>query len=83
MGGGRQISGIGGSFDFVARLASERGRVIIALPSEAGGGRFSRIVPTLEAGAPVNIPRHHVQTVVTEHASHTSTADRCGGARKP
>jgi 4-hydroxybutyrate CoA-transferase len=65
---GRQISGVGGSFDFVrGALDSPGGRVVVALPSEAGRGRFSRIVAQLDPGAPVSIPRHHVQTVVTEH----------------
>ncbi len=65
---GRQLSGIGGGFDFLqGALRSPGGRSIIALPSEAGGGRFSRIVPTLPAGTPVSVPRHHVQTVITEH----------------
>lgn len=65
--GGRQISGIGGSFDFIQGAFLSGGRSIIALPSEAGGGRHSRIVPSLAAGTPVSVPRHHIQTVVTEH----------------
>ena len=65
---GHQLSGIGGGFDFLqGALRSPGGRSIIALPSEAGGGRFSRIVPALPAGTPVSVPRHHVQTVITEH----------------
>lgn len=67
---GRQLSGIGGGFDFLqGALLSPGGRSIIALPSEAGGGRFSRIVPALPSGTPVSVPRHHVQTVITEHGA--------------
>jgi acyl-CoA hydrolase len=54
--------------DFIrgAALASE-GRAIIALPSTAGGGRFSRIVGELAAGAGVVTTRAHARTIVTEH----------------
>jgi acyl-CoA hydrolase len=54
--------------DFVrgATLADE-GRAIIALPSTAMGGRRSRIVATLTAGAGVVTTRAHVDVVVTEH----------------
>ncbi len=40
---------------------------MIALASTAGGGKHSRIVTQLAAGAPVTIPRYMVHTVVTEH----------------
>lgn len=67
---GKQLSGIGGGFDFIqGALRSPGGRSIIALPSEAGGGRFSRIVGKLADRAPVSVPRHHVQTVITEHGT--------------
>jgi 4-hydroxybutyrate CoA-transferase len=49
-----------------AALAPE-GRAIIALPSTAGDGKVSRIVPRLRPGAGVVTTRAHVQTVVTEH----------------
>jgi acyl-CoA hydrolase len=48
-----------------AALAPE-GRPIIALPSTAGGGTYSRIVPFLAEGAGVVTTRAHVRTVVTE-----------------
>jgi 4-hydroxybutyrate CoA-transferase len=67
---GVQLSGIGGGFDFIqGALRSPDGRSVIALPSEAGRGRFSRIVPKLPDGAPVSVPRHYVQTVITEHGT--------------
>lgn len=66
--GGRQISGVGGGFDFLTgALNCPGGRSVIAISADAGNGRFSRIVPSLAPGAPVSVPRHHVQTVVTEH----------------
>jgi 4-hydroxybutyrate CoA-transferase len=65
---GRQASGTGGLLDFVrgARL-SKGGRSILALPSTAGGGRSSRIVPRLGAGDVVSCPRADADMVVTEH----------------
>jgi 4-hydroxybutyrate CoA-transferase len=65
---GRQISGTGGLMDFVrgARLA-RGGRSILALPSTAGGGAVSRIVPRLAEGAVVSCPRADIDYVVTEH----------------
>ena len=63
----RLYSGVGGQMDFVrgAALADE-GRAIIALPSTAGAGTVSRIVPFLNRGAGVTTTRAHVRTVVTE-----------------
>jgi len=65
--GHRMYSGVGGQMDFMrgAALASE-GRAIIALPSTAGGGASSRIVPCLQPGAGVVTTRSHVRSVVTE-----------------
>jgi 4-hydroxybutyrate CoA-transferase len=65
---GRQVSGIGGQFDFV--LGASRaagGRSIIALPSSGMGGALSRIVGRLPAGARVTTPRFVADYVVTEH----------------
>jgi 4-hydroxybutyrate CoA-transferase len=66
--GGRQVSGTGGLLDFVrgARL-SKGGRSILALPSTAGGGRASRIVPRLGETDVVSCPRADADIVVTEH----------------
>ncbi|MEO0321858.1 MAG: acetyl-CoA hydrolase/transferase C-terminal domain-containing protein [Myxococcota bacterium] len=68
--GARIYSGIGGQMDFMHGAAMSRGGLpIIALPSTAGGGRFSRIVPTLKPGAGVVTTRGHVRWVVTEHGA--------------
>jgi len=65
---GRQITGIGGQFDFVLGAArAERGRSIIALPASAARGTRSRIVARLGAGARVTTPRFLADYVVTEH----------------
>jgi 4-hydroxybutyrate CoA-transferase len=65
---GRQVSGTGGLLDFVrgARL-SKGGRSILALPSTAGGGKSSRIVPRLGVGDVVSCPRADADVVVTEY----------------
>ena len=65
--GHRKYSGVGGQMDFVRGAAlAEDGRAIIALPSTAGDGGISRIVPALREGAGVVTTRAHVRTVVTE-----------------
>lgn len=65
--GHRIYSGIGGQMDFIRGAAmSPGGLPVIALPSTAGGGRYSRIVPELTAGAGVVTTRGHVHWVVTE-----------------
>jgi 4-hydroxybutyrate CoA-transferase len=68
---GHQIwSGIGGQMDFIRGAAlSKDGRPIIALPSTAKGGRISRIVPELAAGAGVVTTRGHIHWVVTEYGA--------------
>jgi 4-hydroxybutyrate CoA-transferase len=68
--GARIYSGIGGQMDFIRGAAlSNGGRPIIALPSTAGGGRISRIVSTIRAGAGVVTTRGHVHWVVTEYGA--------------
>ncbi len=63
---GVQVSGTGGSLDFVeAARYSPGGRSVIALRSTAKGR--SRIVDRLPAGAAVTVPRSAVDVVVTEH----------------
>ncbi len=63
-------SGIGGQMDFVRGAAlSEGGKPILALPSTASGGRFSRIVSELTPGAGVVTTRGHVHWVVTEYGA--------------
>ena len=64
MAGGRQISGTGGSVDFMrAARASAGGRSIIAMNATARGGTVSRIVPKVEL---VTALRTDVDMVVTE-----------------
>jgi 4-hydroxybutyrate CoA-transferase len=63
--GGRQISGTGGSVDFMrAAKASKGGRSIVAMNATARGGSVSRIVPNVEM---VTALRTDVDTVVTEY----------------
>lgn len=62
--GGRQISGTGGSVDFMrAAKASHRGRSIVAMNATARRGEVSRIVPRVEL---VTALRTDVDIVVTE-----------------
>ncbi|MEM6110551.1 acetyl-CoA hydrolase/transferase C-terminal domain-containing protein [Mycobacterium sp. 050272] len=62
---GRQISGVGGSIDFVdAASRSAGGLRVIALPSATPDGSRSRIVDLVAA---VTIPRSMVDAVVTEY----------------
>ena len=68
--GHRIYSGIGGQMDFIHGAAlSPGGKPIIALQSTAAGGKVSRIVPTLKAGAGVVTTRGHVHWVITEYGS--------------
>ncbi|HVN77616.1 MAG TPA: acetyl-CoA hydrolase/transferase C-terminal domain-containing protein [Terriglobia bacterium] len=61
-------SGFGGQVDFVRGSAMSRGgKPIIALPSTAKEGSFSRIVPFLKPGAGVVTSRADVHYVVTEY----------------
>jgi acyl-CoA hydrolase len=65
--GHRMYSGVGGQMDFMRGAAlAEEGKAIIALPSTAAGGKFSRITIALKEGAGVTTTRSHVRTVVTE-----------------
>jgi len=66
--GHRIFSGIGGQMDFIRGAALSRGgKPIIALASQAMGGKVSRIVSQLNAGAGVVTTRGHVHWVVTEY----------------
>lgn len=65
MAGDRQISGTGGSVDFMrAARVSPGGRSIVAMTATARGGSVSRIVPKVEL---VTALRTDVDLVVTEH----------------
>jgi 4-hydroxybutyrate CoA-transferase len=62
--GGRQISGTGGSIDFMrGARASKGGRSIVAMPATARDGEVSRIVGKVEL---VTAARTDVDIVVTE-----------------
>lgn len=68
--GHRIFSGIGGQMDFIRGAAlSPGGKPIIALPSQAMGGRVSRIVAELNPGAGVVTTRGHVHWIVTEYGA--------------
>ena len=68
--GFRIYSGIGGQMDFIRGSAlSKGGKPIIALPSTAAGGRFSRIASSLKPGSGVVTTRGHVHWVVTEYGA--------------
>ncbi len=68
--GHRIFSGIGGQMDFIRGAALSRGgKPIIALPSTAAGGKISRLVVQLNAGAGVVTTRGHVHWVVAEYGA--------------
>lgn len=68
--GHKVFSGIGGQMDFIRGAALSRGgKPIIALPSTAAGGKISRLVVQLNAGAGVVTTRGHVHWVVTEYGA--------------
>jgi len=66
--GYRQYSAVGGQVDFVRGAArSKGGKAIIAMPSTAGNGKYSRIVPLIDEGGVVTTSRNDAQYVVTEY----------------
>ena len=66
--GPRQVSGTGGQLDFhMGAVLSKGGRAVTLLRSTALGGAVSRIVPRLEEGLIVTVPRTFADTVVTEY----------------
>lgn len=66
--GARMINGTGGHPEtHIGAFLSKGGRAITLLPSTAVGGGVSRIVPQLEAGALVTVPRFFADTVITEY----------------
>ncbi len=66
--GPRLVSAVGGQLTFVIGAHLSRGgRAITVLPSTARGDSVSRLVPRLESGAIVSIPRSLADVVVTEH----------------
>ncbi len=69
--GTAQISGTGGQFDFIfGAFYSRGGKGIIGISStykDKAGNIHSRIVPTLQPGSIVTVPRSIVQYVATEY----------------
>ncbi len=64
---GVQVSGVGGSLDFVdGAAASEGGMAILALPSTTENGKRSKIIRRLGQTTPVTLPRFSVDCVVSE-----------------
>ncbi|MBN1226385.1 MAG: acetyl-CoA hydrolase/transferase family protein [Deltaproteobacteria bacterium] len=65
---GPQIySGTGGLPNFIIGTAHAKGgRSIIVMPSTAGGGKISRIVPMLPEGTIITVTRPYIDYVVTE-----------------
>jgi 4-hydroxybutyrate CoA-transferase len=63
-----QISGVGGSLDFIEAAAlSKDGVSIIAMPSTTAGNKRSKIVAGLAPGSVVTTPRFCVDYVITEY----------------
>jgi len=66
--GARIINGHGGQPEMhMGAIHSKGGRAITLLPSTALDGAISRIVPQLDQGAIVTIPRYFADYVVTEY----------------
>lgn len=62
------VSGTGGQLAFaIGAQVSKGGRFITTMPSTAKSGTISRIVPLLETGTVVTIPRTLADIVVTEY----------------
>ncbi len=66
--GPMMVSGSGGQPAFaIGAQLSTGGRFVTSLPSTARGGAISRIVPRLQAGTIVTVPRTLADIVVTEY----------------
>jgi 4-hydroxybutyrate CoA-transferase len=66
--GGRMINGTGGQPEtHIGAFLSKGGKSITLLPSTALDGAVSRIVPELEAGSIVTVPRFFADIIITEH----------------
>lgn len=66
--GAIQYSGTGGQLDtHRGAIMSKGGKGIIALRSTAKKGTVSTIMPALAQGTIVSVPRHDIDTVVTEY----------------
>ncbi|MEQ9451189.1 MAG: acetyl-CoA hydrolase/transferase C-terminal domain-containing protein [Pseudomonadales bacterium] len=66
--GARMINGTGGQPEnHIGAFLSKGGKAITLLPSTALDGAVSRIVPQLETGSLVTIPRFYADMIVTEY----------------
>ena len=66
--GARMMNGTGGQPEtHMGAFLSKGGRAITLLQSTALEGAVSRIVPQLEAGALVTVPRYFADTIITEY----------------
>jgi acyl-CoA hydrolase len=66
--GTQQISGVGGSVDYVETAYQSRGgHRVTVIQSTAKGGAKSSIVPRLGEGTTTSIPRSMADIIVTEH----------------
>ena len=66
--GPRMYIGAGGQPSFaIGAMLSRGGRSIIMLRSTASGGKVSRIVPYLDPGTIVTVPRNFADYIVTEY----------------
>jgi 4-hydroxybutyrate CoA-transferase len=66
--GGDMWSGPGGQPEFaIGALLAKNGRSITLLPSTGRQGALSRIVPQLDPGTVVTVPRQFADIVITEH----------------
>lgn len=65
---GRQVSGVGGSLDFVEGAGRSTGGLrVIAVASTSPDGTASRIVPNVATQGVVTVPRACTDVIVTEH----------------
>ncbi|MBV1906346.1 MAG: hypothetical protein KUG75_09740 [Pseudomonadales bacterium] len=66
--GARMINGTGGQPEnHIGAFLSKGGKCITLIPSTALDGAISRIVPQLEAGSLVTIPRYYADMIVSEY----------------
>ncbi len=66
--GSRFLNGHGGQPELqIGAILSKGGRALTLLPSTALGGKISRIVPQLDKGAVVTVPRYYADYIITEY----------------
>lgn len=76
------MSGPGGAVDFAQGVRAANGLRIVALPSTAGAGSISRIVPACAGAGPVSLGRADIDVIATEFgAADLRDLDYAGRAR--